>query len=83
MKFAKDSIIRYISSKNLPSPREEGSCEEIGLVLFRVIPAKAGVRRFRGVTNTLDPGFHRGDEYWGIFSQLQGNKGRGGVEQIA
>jgi len=30
---------------------------------------------FHGVTNTLDPGFHRGDEYSAIFSQLQGGEG--------
>jgi hypothetical protein len=56
-------------------PLAKGSCEEIGLVLFRVIPAKAGIQCFHGVTNTLDPGFHRGDEYGGIFSQLQGDTG--------
>jgi hypothetical protein len=27
-----------------------------------VIPAKAGIQCFYGAANTLDPGFHRGDE---------------------
>jgi len=45
------------------------------LVLFHVIPAKAGIQCFHPVTNTLDPGFHRGDEYSAIFSHLPFNKG--------
>jgi hypothetical protein len=32
--------------------------KEIGLVLFHVIPVKAGIQWFHGVRNTLDPGFH-------------------------
>ncbi len=47
-----------------------------------VIPAPYQVRGklqpessfFHGVANTLDPGFHRGDEYSAIFSQLQGDE---------
>jgi hypothetical protein len=35
--------------------------EKIDLVLFRVIPAKAGIQCFQEFTNCLDPGFHRGD----------------------
>jgi hypothetical protein len=31
------------------------------LVLFRVIPAEAGIQSFQGITTLLDPGFHRGD----------------------
>jgi hypothetical protein len=46
------------------------SCEKIGLVLFHVIPEKAGIQCFHRATNTLDPGFHRGDEYSAIFSHL-------------
>jgi hypothetical protein len=46
-------------------------CEKISLALFNVIPAKAGVRCFHEVTNILDPGFHRGDEYSVIFSHLR------------
>jgi len=34
----------------------------MGLVLFGVIPAKAGIQIFQRLTNLLDPGFHRGDE---------------------
>jgi hypothetical protein len=30
---------------------------------FSVIPAKAGIQYFRLVTNSLDPGFHRGDDF--------------------
>jgi hypothetical protein len=44
------------------SPYEGGRCEKIDLVLFGVIPAKAGIQVFQGLTNLLDPGFHRGDE---------------------
>jgi len=44
-------------------------------VLFHVIPAKAGIQCFHPVTNTLDPGFHRGDEYSAIFSHLPFRKG--------
>jgi len=40
---------------------EGGRCEKIDLVLFHVIPAKAGIQCFQGFTNLLDPGFHRGD----------------------
>jgi len=46
-------------------------------VLFHVIPAKAGIQYFHGAANTLDPGFHRGDKYSVISSQLQGKKGEG------
>ncbi len=60
-----------------PLPWREGRCEKIGLVLFHVIPAKAGIQWFHGATNTLDPGFHRGDQYSVIFSQPQGIEGRG------
>ncbi len=50
---------------------------------FHVIPAPYQVRGklqpessvFHGVANTLDPGFHRGDEYSAIFSHLQGDEG--------
>jgi len=42
-------------------PLVKGRCEKIDLVLFHVIPAKAGIQCFQGVTNWLDPGFHRGD----------------------
>jgi len=45
------------------------------LVLFHVIPAKAGIQCFQWVKSTLDPGFHRGDEYSMIFSQLPFTKG--------
>jgi hypothetical protein len=47
------------------------------LVVFHVIPAKAGIQCFQGVKNTLDPGFHRGDEYSGFFSHLPFTKGGG------
>ena len=30
---------------------------------FSVIPAKAGIQFFRGVTNHLDSGFHRSDDF--------------------
>jgi hypothetical protein len=42
-------------------PHQRGRCEKIELVLFHVIPAKAGIQCFQGFTNLLDPGFHRGD----------------------
>jgi hypothetical protein len=45
----------------LPSPFDGGRCEKIDLGLFHVIPAKAGIQFFQGLTNFLDPGFHRGD----------------------
>jgi hypothetical protein len=49
-------------SKDLPSPpRGERRCEKIDLVLFYVIPAKAGIQCFHILSNSLDPGFHRGD----------------------
>jgi hypothetical protein len=73
-KFHKDVKYKLLI---LP-PSEKGRCEKIGLVLFHVIPAKAGIQCFHEVTNTLDPGFHRGDEYSVISSQLQG--GLGGLQ---
>jgi hypothetical protein len=36
-------------------------------VLFHVIPAKAGIQSLQRATNTLDLGFHRGDEEKAIF----------------
>jgi len=30
---------------------------------FLVIPAEAGIQDFQIVTNSLDPGFHRGDDF--------------------
>jgi hypothetical protein len=42
-------------------PLDGGRCEKIDLGLFHVIPAKAGIQFFQGLTNFLDPGFHRGD----------------------
>jgi hypothetical protein len=45
------------------------------LCWFHVIPAKAGIQSFQQVINTLDPGFHRGDEEKAIFSKLQGMGG--------
>ena len=45
-------------------------CEKIDPVSRHVIPAKAGIQRFLGVTNQLDPGFHRGDGLNPIFSHL-------------
>jgi hypothetical protein len=36
----------------------KGRCEKIGLVLFNVIPAKAGIQCLPWVTNNLVPGFH-------------------------
>ena len=47
--------------------------KKISLGLFNVIPAKAGIQRFNEITNILDPGFHRGDEYSVIFSHLRRN----------
>jgi hypothetical protein len=41
----------------------KGRCEKIGLVLFDVIPAKAGIQCSHKAPNTLDPGFHRGGKY--------------------
>ena len=49
-----------MSPSNPPSSRER-RCEKIVLVLFRVIPAEAGIQYFHHVTNRLDSGFHRGD----------------------
>jgi len=31
--------------------------------LFSVIPAKAGIQCFKSLMNSLDPGFHRGDDF--------------------
>ena len=30
---------------------------------FSVIPTKAGIQSFQGVTDHLDPGFRRGDDF--------------------
>jgi hypothetical protein len=49
------------SPSSSPLPRGRGRCEKIDLGLFHVIPAKAGIQFFQGLTNFLDPGFHRGD----------------------
>jgi hypothetical protein len=35
----------------LNPPLKKGSCEKIDLVLFGVIPAKAGIQAFHGLTN--------------------------------
>jgi hypothetical protein len=45
----------------LALPLDGGRCEKIDLVLFHVIPAKAGIQCFQILSNFLDPGFHRGD----------------------
>jgi hypothetical protein len=58
-----------------PLPRKRGRCEKIGSVLFHVIPAKAGIQCFQGISNCLDPGFHRGDGINLIFSHLRGRAG--------
>jgi hypothetical protein len=80
----KATIFLYISFVNKASAEippfpllKKGSCEKIDLVLFYVIPAKAGIQCFQGLTNLLDPGFHRGDGRNPISSQLQG--GGGGI----
>ncbi len=59
-------------TKGHSPPLTKRRCEKIALVLFHVILAKARIQWFHGVINTLNPGFHRGDEYSLIFSQLQG-----------
>jgi hypothetical protein len=56
-------------------PLKKGRWKKIDLVLFRVIPAKAGIQCFQSLSNFLDPGLHRGDGQNSIFSQLQGDKG--------
>jgi hypothetical protein len=40
------------------------------------------IQYFHGAANTLDPGFHRGDKYNVISSQLQGKKGRGYIKEV-
>ena len=47
--------------KAITPPSPPRRCEKIDLGLLTVIPAKAGIQYFRGLTNYLDPGFHRGD----------------------
>jgi hypothetical protein len=42
------------------------------MYLFPVISAEAGIQYFHAVKNSLDPGFHRGDDGKAIFSQVQG-----------
>jgi hypothetical protein len=76
-KFHKDVKYKLLIH---PSFRK-GRCEKTGLVLFHIIPrfssgqTPAGIQCFHEVTNTLDSGFHRGDEYSVISSQLQGGWG--------
>ncbi len=54
MKSANSSLtFSETSLKNFPSPRWEGGCEKIGLVLFDVIPAPYQVR------GKLQPGDRR------------------------
>jgi len=36
----------------------DGRCEKIELILFHLIPAKAGIQCFQSFNNFLDPGFH-------------------------
>jgi len=52
---------RTVSEIPPQPPFAKGSCEKIDLVLFYVIPAKAGIQCFQNFTNLLGPGFHRGD----------------------
>jgi len=70
----------WVTPEIPPSPpfSKGGRCEKIDSVLFYVIPAKAGIQCFQGVTNLLDPGFHRGDGGKPIFSQL---RGLGGISE--
>ena len=56
-------------------PLANGRRENIDSVLYNVIPAKAGIQRFQGFTNWLDPGFHRGDGWNLIFPHLRGARG--------
>ena len=60
-------------------PLDGGRCEKIDLVVFHVIPAKAGIQYFQAVKNCLDPGFHRGDDKKAIFSHLRGGQGGGNL----
>ena len=60
---------------------EGGGCEKIGLGLFPVIPAEAGIQYFPAFKNCLDPGFYRGDEKKATFSQLRGGR-RVGVKEL-
>ncbi len=51
-----------------PLPGKRGKCEKIGLVLFHVILAKAGIQNFRSLRNFLDLGFHRGGGWKSIHT---------------
>jgi hypothetical protein len=52
----------FLEGRSVKFPSLAGRCEKIGLHLFPVIPAKAGIHYFQALNNFLDPGFHRGDE---------------------
>jgi hypothetical protein len=64
VKLQKDDFMES-SPLSSPSPTplasEGEGVKKIDLVLFHVIPAKAGIQCFPALTNLLDPGFHRGD----------------------
>jgi hypothetical protein len=77
------SSFLLITDRILPRPRVSPSlrkspclywslirtCEEIGFMLFFVIPAKAGIQIYQEVTKTLDSGFHRSDGWNRVSSQ--------------
>ena len=57
-------IKRYVKNlfKTSPPPCPPRRCEKIPSGLFPVIPAEAGIQYFQAFKNSLDPGFHRGDD---------------------
>jgi hypothetical protein len=50
-KSPQDFTFGDLCSPPQPSPSEGGRCEKNDLTLFHVIPAKAGIQRFQGLTN--------------------------------
>jgi hypothetical protein len=54
--FHHPKIGLYSKSRPPCPPFLKGSCEKIDLVLFHVIPAKAGIQCFQSITNLLAPG---------------------------
>ena len=52
-----------------------GRCEEIGSMVYHVIPAEAGIQDSQGDMDILDSGFHRSDAQTAIFSQRLGKVG--------
>jgi len=63
-------ILSRVETKGL-TRQQRRTCKKIGIRLLSVIPAKAGIQELQELTISLDSGFHRRDDQFGIISQVR------------